>query len=130
MKEKRKTRIVAHRGGAGDAPENTLLAFKKAIDLGCDVVELDVRLTKDNQVVVIHDDDIDRTTNGRGKVAKMTLKQIKKFNCEEKQKIPTLQEVIDLCKGKIDIYIELKAEKTAKPVYDLIIENDILSKKK
>ena len=127
MKEKRKTRIVAHRGASNDAPENTLLAFQKAIDLECDVVELDVRLTKDNQVVVIHDDNVDRTTDGRGKVSELTLKEIKKFNCAEKQKIPTLQEVIDLCKGKIDIHIELKGEGTASPVYDLIIKNDILS---
>ena len=123
----KKVKIVAHRGASDDVPENTLLAFKKAINLGCDVIELDVRLTKDNQVVVIHDDDVDRTTDGRGKVRSLTLKQIKKFNCEEKQKIPTLQEVIDLCKGKIDLHIELKAEGTAKPVHDLIVENDILS---
>jgi len=122
-----KIKIVAHRGASGYAPENTLLAFKKAIDLGCDKVELDVRLTKDNQIVVIHDDDINRTTNGRGEVSQLTLKQIKKFNCSEKQKIPTLQEVIDLCKDKIDLQIELKAEGTAKLVNDLIIENDILA---
>lgn len=122
----KKIKIVAHRGASGYAPENTLLAFKKAIELGCDKVELDVRLTKDKKVVVIHDDDIDRTTDGRGKIVELTLKQIKKFNCEEKQKIPTLQEVIDLCKGKIDLQIELKAKGTARLVYNLIVENDIL----
>lgn len=117
---------MAHRGASGYAPENTLLAFKKAIEIGCDKVELDVRLTKDKKVVVIHDDDVDRTTDGRGKVAELTLKQIKKFNCEEKQKIPTLQEVIDLCKGKIDFQIELKVGGTARRVYDLIVKNGIL----
>jgi len=123
---KNKVKIVAHRGASGYAPENTLMAFKKAIDLGCDKIELDVRLTKDKKVVVIHDDDVDRTTDGRGKVAKLTLKQIKKFNCEERQKIPTLQEVIDLCKGKIGFQIELKTSGTARRVYRLIVENGIL----
>lgn len=123
----RETKIVAHRGASGYAPENTLLAFQKAIDLGCDKVELDVRLTKDEKVVVIHDDNVGRTTNGRGKVANLTLKQIKNLDCEEKQKVPTLQEVIDLCKEKIDLTIELKARGTAKPVYDLLVENDIVS---
>lgn len=123
---KKKVKIVAHRGASGYAPENTLMAFKKAIELGCDKIELDVRLTKDKKVIVIHDDDVDRTTDGRGKVAELTLKQIKKFNCEERQKIPTLQEVIDLCKGKIDLQIELKTKGTARRVYDLIVENGIL----
>jgi len=123
---KKKVKIVAHRGASGYAPENTLLAFKKAIEIGCDKVELDVRLTKDKKVIVIHDDDVDRTTDGRGKIAELTLKQIKKFNCGEKQKIPTLQEVIDLCKDKIDLQIELKAGGTARRVYDLIVKNGIL----
>lgn len=123
---KKKIKIVAHRGASGYAPENTLLSFKKAIEIGCDKIELDVRLTKDKKVIVIHDDAVDRTTDGRGKIVELTLKQIKKFNCEERQKIPTLQEVIDLCKGKIDFQIELKAKGTAKPVYNLIVENGIL----
>ena len=123
---KKRVKIVAHRGASGYAPENTLLAFKKAIEIGCDKIELDVRLTKDKKVIVIHDDDVDRTTDGRGKIAELTLKQIKKFNCEERQKIPTLQEVIDLCKGKIDLQIELKAKGTARQVYDLIVKNGIL----
>lgn len=123
----KKVKIVAHRGASGYAPENTLLAFQKAIDLGCDKVELDVRLTKDKEIVVIHDDSVDRTTDGRGGVAQLTLKQIKKFNCTEKQKIPTLREVIDLCKGEIDLQIELKTAGVAKPVYNLLVENDIVS---
>ncbi len=128
MSKKREYKVVAHRGASGYAPENTLLAFQKAIDLGCDKIELDVRLTKDKEVVVIHDPTVDRTTiKGRGKVSEMTLKEIKKLECEENQEIPTLQEVIDLCKDKIDMYVELKETGLAKPVHNLLIKNDIVS---
>ncbi|MBU1164441.1 glycerophosphodiester phosphodiesterase [Patescibacteria group bacterium] len=119
------TLIIGHRGACGYAPENTLLSFQKAIDLGCNGTELDVHLTKDGEVVVIHDEKVDRTTDGHGYVSGMTLDELKKLNCEEGQKIPTLQEVIDLCKGKINLYIELKGKKTAKPVNEIILKNNL-----
>lgn len=117
--------IVGHKGAAGYAPENTITSFKTAIEIGCDRAELDVRLTKDNQVVVIHDDEVSRLTNGTGFVNKMTLSEIKMLNCADNEHIPTLQEVIDICKDKIDLQIELKAEGTPKPVNDLIVRNGL-----
>ena len=75
-----KTRIWAHRGASGYAPENTLEAFKLAIDEKADGIELDVQLTKDKELVVIHDEKIDRSSNGMGYVKDYTLDELKKFN--------------------------------------------------
>jgi hypothetical protein len=97
--------IIAHRGASAYAPENTLAAFKKAIDLGADGIELDVHLSKDGEVVVIHDRTIDRTSNGKGQVAEMSLKELKAldfgswFSDEyQKESIPLLREVLELLK--------------------------------
>jgi glycerophosphoryl diester phosphodiesterase len=118
-------KIVGHRGAAGYAPENTLLSFQTAIDIGCDATELDVRLSKDGKVVVIHDEEVSRVTDGTGFVCEMTLAKLKKLNCPQKQKIPTLQEVIDFCKGKINLLIELKARGTPEKVNRIIVKNKI-----
>ena len=75
-----------HRGFSGNYPENTLLAFSKAIEAGCDGIELDVHLTKDGEVVVIHDETVDRTTDGTGFVADYTLKELKSFDASFKFK--------------------------------------------
>jgi len=123
----KKVEIVGHRGASGYAPENTILSFQKAIDIGCDRAELDVRLSKDNEIIVIHDAEVDRISNGHGLISEMNLAEIKELNCPENQKIPTLQEVINLCKDKIDLCIELKAEGTPKAVNDIILKNQLLS---
>jgi len=100
---------IGHRGARAYAPENTLTSFKKAIELGADAIELDVRRTKDNQIVVIHDADVKRTTNGKGLVKDLTLQQIKQLSTEKSQKIPTLEEVLDFIKStKVKVIIELK----------------------
>jgi glycerophosphoryl diester phosphodiesterase len=99
---------IGHRGAKADAPENTLTSFKKAIEIGVDAIELDVRKTKDNKLVVIHDADIKRTTNGKGLVAKLTLKEIKGFSTEGGETIPTLEEVLDFLDKRVKVIIELK----------------------
>src|SRR4030065_2440741 len=86
---------IGHRGARAYEPENTLRSFKKALEIGVDAVELDVRKTKDNQLVVIHDADVKRTTDGEGLVCELTLAQIKGFSAGEGEKIPTLQEALD-----------------------------------
>ena len=118
---------IAHRGAKGYEPENTLIAFQKAIDLGCDGIELDVHLSSDGEIIVIHDETIDRTTNGKGFVNKMNLSALKTFLIDEKQKIPTLDEVFELLNHKIFINIELKSYETADKVVKLI-EKFILEK--
>ena len=99
---------IGHRGARAYAPENTLTSFKKAIEIGVDAIELDVRKTKDNQLVVIHDADIKRTTNGKGLVGELTLAQIKGYSAEKGEKVPTLQEALDFLDKKVKVLVELK----------------------
>lgn len=117
--------IVGHKGAAGYAPENTLTSFREAIKIGCDRTELDVRLTKDNQLVVIHDREVSKLTDGIGLVSEMSLTELKKLRCSGNEYIPTLQEVIDVCRDKIDLQIELKAEGTPQLVNELIMNNSL-----
>src|SRR5260221_5656519 len=91
---------IAHRGASGYEPENTLISFQKALQLGADMLELDVRVSKDGFVVVIHDRKVDRITNGKGKVNTLTLEELKHLDVGSQQTISTLQEVLDLVAGR------------------------------
>lgn len=110
------TYIIAHRGAHIGIPENSLAAYQKAIDLGCDFVEIDVRATKDGKFVSVHNSSIDNYVNGvKGKVSEMTLAEIKAMDIGTKvgekwadTRIPTFEEILALCKGKIGIYLDLK----------------------
>ena len=114
-------KVIGHRGAAGLEPENTLLAFKKALKLGVDELELDILPSKDGHLMVIHDDKIDRTTNGSGYVKNLTLSELKKLNAGKGEKIPTLNEVFDLIKNKnVILNIELKKSGYENKVVDLI----------
>lgn len=131
---------IAHRGFKGRYPENTMLAFKKAVEAGADGIELDVHLTKDGEVVIIHDELLDRTTDGKGLVKDMTLEDLKKLYASklysdfEKEKIPTLDEYLNWAKGyDIITNIELKNsiidyDGIEQKTYDLIKEYDLLDK--
>lgn len=101
-------KILAHRGASAHAPENTMAAFQLAYDQGADGIELDVMLTKEGQVVVIHDDTVDRTTDGSGKVRDMTLEHLQSLDAGDGQRIPTLGEVLERFGGRFLINIELK----------------------
>ncbi len=111
---------IGHRGAMGYAPENTLKSFKKALELNINCVELDVHACKSGELAVIHDDEVDRTTNGKGYIAEKDLNEVKILDAGEGEKIPLLSEVLDLIDKRIKINIELKAEGTAKPVYEMI----------
>jgi glycerophosphoryl diester phosphodiesterase len=107
--------VIAHRGFSGAAPENTLAAFRKAIDVGSDMIELDIQLSKDGKIVVIHDETLERATNGQGRVVDRTLQELKKIDAGARfraefsgERIPTLQEVLDLAKGRVPVNIEIK----------------------
>ena len=107
--------IIAHRGASQNAPENTLAAFEKAVEFNADGIELDVMLTRDHEVIVIHDGSLDRTTNGHGRVTDMALADIQQLDAGSYfgpefagQPIPTLNQVLDLFAGTIPINIELK----------------------
>jgi glycerophosphoryl diester phosphodiesterase len=86
----------AHRGQSGSLPENTLVAFRNAVDLGADRLELDVQMTRDGELVVIHDETVDRTTNGTGRVAELTLTEIRALDAGQGQQVPTFKEVLQL----------------------------------
>lgn len=116
---------IGHRGARAYEPENTLRSFRKAIELGVDAVELDVRRTKDNEIVVIHDAEIDRTTNGKGLVSELTLKEIKQLVTEKGEKIPTLEEALDYLDKKVKILIELKETDLENTVINLIQEKGL-----
>lgn len=90
--------VIAHRGGPANAPENTLAAFRHAISLDVDWIELDVRMTADGALVVIHDDTVDRTTDGSGRVAELTLAQIRALDAGNGERVPTFEEAIALAK--------------------------------
>ncbi|MBI4845015.1 MAG: glycerophosphodiester phosphodiesterase [Candidatus Omnitrophica bacterium] len=111
---------IGHRGACGYAPENTLLSFEKALELKVDFIELDVQVCKTKEVVVIHDTKVDRTTNGKGYVAEKTFAQLKKMDAGKGQRIPLLEEVLDLVNKAAKVNIEIKGEQAAKPVFDII----------
>lgn len=113
---------IAHRGAKAYEPENTLQAFQKALDLNSDGIELDVHLSSDEHIIVIHDETIDRTTNGKGLVNDFSLSELKSFLIDGKHQIPTLNEVFDLVDKKCLINIELKGLGTPSKVASLIEE--------
>jgi glycerophosphoryl diester phosphodiesterase len=120
---------IAHRGASGQglAPENTLASFEKAIEVGVDAIEIDVHLTADNQVVVIHDRTVDRTTDGSGPVDTMTLNEIRELSAGgwydasfADQKILTLEETLDLVGWRSLLLIETKTEEAAEKAVAII----------
>ncbi len=111
---------IGHRGAKGYEPENTLVSFQKALDLHVDGIELDVHLSVDGEIIVIHDETIDRTTNGKGFVNGLSLQELKAFLIEGKHEIPTLEEVFDLVNQKCFINIELKSHDVTDKVVALI----------
>ena len=107
--------VVAHRGASSVAPENTLSAFTKAIEMGADVVELDVHLSKDGEVIVIHDHSVDRTTDGTGDIEHLTLAELKKLDAGSwfsndfaEEPVPTLREALELVNGRAIVLVEIK----------------------
>lgn len=108
--------IIAHRGASGHAPENTLAAFKKALALGATFIETDLQLTRDARFVAIHDDTVDRTTNGQGKVHDQTLGVLRRLDAGSwfgseytGERIPTLEEILEFTKkNDVVFYLEIK----------------------
>ncbi|MGM7703123.1 glycerophosphodiester phosphodiesterase [Pseudalkalibacillus sp. Hm43] len=114
--EDQRVEVVAHRGAAGYAPENTMAAFDKAVEMDSDYIELDVQMSKDGELVVIHDTTVDRTTDGTGKVGELTYAELRALDAGswfapefKGEHLPTLGEVLDEYRGKTNFLIELKA---------------------
>jgi len=113
----RKPFVVGHRGAAGLEPENTLRSIQRAIDIGVDAVEVDARRCKDGDLVIMHDPAVDRTTNGKGRVSSLTLKELEAMDAGKGEKIPTLDELIEAVKGKVGLFVEIKEPET---VHDVV----------
>jgi len=112
--------VIAHRAGAGIAPENTLAAIRQAIRLRADYVELDVRTTKDGAFVIMHDSRVDRTTDGQGAVRDLTLAEIRALHIRNEhgkrfdgERVPTLDEALSGCRGRVNLYLDHKDADTA-----------------
>jgi glycerophosphoryl diester phosphodiesterase len=120
-------RIFGHRGAPGypRQAENTIGSFKKALQSGADGVEFDVRRCADGNIVVIHDETIDRTTNGKGRVADLTYDQLRKFDAGFGEPIPLLTDVLDTLGGQCILNIELKDAGIADDVKALVLERNL-----
>jgi len=110
---------IGHRGARGHAPENTLLSIRTALQLCAKAIEIDVYCCED-ELVVIHDDTVDRTTNGHGRIDQFTLPALRQLDAGKGERIPLLHEVMDLIEGKAAINIELKGAGTAAPTAAMI----------
>lgn len=125
--------IVCHRGACLAAPENTLVALEKAIELGADVVEFDVRPSKDGVLYVMHDETVDRTTNGSGRFADMHSSEIDRLDAGgwfgpefAGERVPRFDTFLDRCKGRIGTYVEIK-EGDPGEVRDMLAVRGMLS---
>ncbi len=116
---------IAHRGASAYEPENTLRSFERAIELDADMIELDVRQTIDGHLVVIHDKTVDRTTDSRGPVSLKTLAEIKELNAGKGERIPTLEEVLDLGRGRAKFVLEIKENGIEDKLVDIISRNEL-----
>ncbi|MBI2352857.1 glycerophosphodiester phosphodiesterase [Candidatus Dependentiae bacterium] len=112
--------IIGHRGACGYEPENTLSSFQKALELGVDKIELDVYVCKTGELVVFHDQDVDRITNGQGKISDLSFKELQSLLVKGKEHIPTLDEAITFINRKVPLIIELKGPNIAQPVAELL----------
>jgi glycerophosphoryl diester phosphodiesterase len=118
---------IGHRGAMGHEPESTLRSFRKALELHVDAIEFDVHVCNTGEVVVIHDDKVNRTTNGTGYVEEMSFKELRKLNAGKSEVIPTLSEALDLVDRQAKVNIELKGKNTAIAV-SVVLEHYIFTK--
>lgn len=111
---------IGHRGAMGHAPENTLSSVKKALELGVDMIEIDVVTCKSGELLVFHDEHLGIRTNGVGRLLDKTYNEIRKFLVHDKEKIPTLEEVFKLVRGKVSIMLDVKSKNIARRLVVLI----------
>lgn len=111
---------IGHRGARGYAPENTLASIEQAIALRCSFTEVDIQRTADDELILLHDERVDRTTNGRGPVSHLTLPDIRKLDAGDGQMVPTLKEALRAAKGRIGLILELKTKGLAYDVCTIV----------
>lgn len=111
---------IGHRGAAGHAPENTLAAIRKGIELGVDFVEIDVRCTADGILVALHDATVNRTTNGNGPIERLSLRDVKALDAGNGERVPTLEEVLSVVSGQTGLMLELKVKGAAQKTVEVV----------
>jgi glycerophosphoryl diester phosphodiesterase len=116
---------IARRGASGYCPENTISAFQKALEIDCDVIEFDIHQTKDRHIIVMHDENVAKTTDGLGNIRDLTLKELKMFHEPNGESVPTLQGVFDLIKNKKKMMLDIKDRGMEKALLKLISDNDL-----
>lgn len=121
----RKCLVIGHRGASGIAPENTLKSFRIALEMGADMIELDIRQTLDGELVCIHDSELDRTTSGVGQIHKLTLEEIQQVDAGSGEQVPLLSDVLDFAKNKIMVNIELKVKDIEQLVVDMVTKRSM-----
>ena len=117
---------IAHRGASGHAPENTLAAFRKAVEMGVDGIEMDIHLSADDEVVVIHDSTLDRTTDAEGQVAGLSLAEIREADAGDGERVPTLGEALDAIPLDVLAFVEIKAAAATPHAVRIVQEMDRL----
>lgn len=115
--------VIGHRGAMGHETENTLASIRKAIELKVDMIEIDVFKIKTGEIVVFHDNEVDRLTNGSGFIEDYSFSQLRELVVDGGHTIPTLQEVLDEMAGEVDLNIELKGANTAEEVNRIVEDN-------
>ncbi|MFN4179863.1 MAG: glycerophosphodiester phosphodiesterase, partial [Armatimonadota bacterium] len=126
--------VIAHRGFSGRYPENTLRSFREALNLSVDAIELDVRRTKDGILIVIHDETVDRTTDGKGHVRDLTWSEIQKLDAGSwkgsefaGERIPKLEEALELVSGQKVVFLEIKEPETTEQIVETLRQLDAFS---
>ncbi|WP_298487347.1 glycerophosphodiester phosphodiesterase family protein [uncultured Maribacter sp.] len=114
--------VIGHRGAMGHETENTITSIQKALDLGVDMIEIDVFKIKSGEIVVFHDDTLERLTNGKGKIEEYTFTELRKLVVTGNHKIPLLTDVLDAIDAQVPLNIELKGANTAKEVNTIVLE--------
>jgi glycerophosphoryl diester phosphodiesterase len=125
-------KVIAHRGASGIAPENTHSAINKALEIGADLIEIDIHTTRDGEIVVMHDHEVSRTTDGRGLISELDVEQIRRMDAGSwfgpefsGETVPTLDEVLATVKGKAGLCVEVKQAKPLS-VLDKIRDHDLI----
>jgi glycerophosphoryl diester phosphodiesterase len=109
-------KIMGHRGAKAYEPENTLRSIRRALDLGVQAVEIDIHLSRDGRLVVIHDATVDRTTNGQGRVADLSWEELRRLDAGMGERLPSLEEVVDAVRGRVHLFVELKDPLAVEPL--------------
>lgn len=118
--------VIGHRGMRFVEPENTLRAVERALKCGVDAVEVDVRMTKDGKLVLMHDETVDRTTNGKGRVRDMTFSELRRLDAGKGERVPTLEEVLEAVRERARLVIEIKESDIVRKVIEAVDRHGML----